>query len=107
MSLHYYCILFVYSVPVQPDDVTLERVDSTTMIVSWTRLTLVELKGLANYTITYSVSGGGSRKRQTGEEGTIMVPWTQDSVTISNLRPNAAYDVSVGTVTSTGQSRKY
>ena len=84
-----------------------ERIDSTTMTVSWSKQTLVELKGLANYTITYSVSGGGSRKRQTGEEGTVMVPWTQNSVTITNLRPNAAYDVSVSSVTSAGSSGKY
>ena len=84
-----------------------ERIDSTTMTVSWSKQTLVELKGLANYTITYSVSGGGSRKRQTGEEGTVMVPWTENSVTITNLRPNAAYAVSVSTVTSVGSSGKY
>ena len=36
-----------------------------------------------------------------------MVPWTESSVTIRNLRPNAAYDVNVGTVTSAGPSGEW
>ena len=81
-----------------------ERIDSTSMMVTWDKLSLVDLKGLANYTVTYSVSGGGgSRKRQV-DQGTMTVPWTENSVTIRNLRSGAAYDVSVQTVTSMGPS---
>ena len=91
------------SVPAQPTNVVVMRVDSTTMRVSWEELTLVELKGLANYTITYTISGG-SRKRQT--PGMVTVPWTNNSVTIDNLQPGAGYDVTVGTITSVGSSGK-
>ena len=81
-----------------------ERIDSTTMLVSWDKLTLVELKGLANYTITYAVREE-SRKRQS-RGGMIMVPWTENNVTIRNLMPSVAYRVNVGTITSTGMSSK-
>ena len=84
-------------------NVVVTRVDATTMTVSWDKLTLVELKGLANYTITYSL-GGDSRKRQA--EGMVTVPWTENSVTIRNLQSGAAYSVTVGTVTSAGDSSK-
>ena len=89
--------------PEQPKNVMINRVDATTMMVSWDKLTLVELKGLADYVITYSL-GGGSRKRQT--EGTVTVPWTENSVTISNLQSGAAYSVAVGARTSVGMSSK-
>ena len=92
-----------YLVPLQPMNVNVERVDATTMIVSWDKLTLVELKGLADYVVTYSL-GGGSRKRQA--EGMVMVPWTNNSVTIRGLQSGAAYSVAVGTRTSAGASGK-
>ena len=94
-----------HAVPPQPRNVTATRIDSTTMMVSWEKLTLVELKGLANYTITYGVMTQ-SRKRQ-AEQGTVMVPWTSNNVTITNLRPAVPYDVSVGTVTTGGTSREW
>ena len=75
------------------------------MMVKWDKFTLVELKGLANYTVTYSPTTQ-SRKRQS-EQGTVTVPWTSNNVTITNLRPSGAYDVSVGTVTTRGMSRKW
>ena len=107
MAVHVYTYVLIcfHSVPAQPQGVMVERVDDTSMLVSWDKLTLVELKGLANYTITYSISTESRRKRQ-AEEGRVMVPWTESSVTIHNLRPNAAYDVNVGTVTSVGPSSK-
>ena len=93
-----------YSVPSQPENVMVERIDSTSIMVTWDRLSLVDLKGLANYTITYSISaGGGSRKRQV-DQGMMTVPWTENNVTITNLRPGAGYIVNVKTMTSIGQS---
>ena len=77
--------------------------DFTSIEVSWKKFTLVELKGLANYVITYSVTTL-VRKRQLG--GTITVPWTENSVIIRHLNPGAQYDVTVTTSTSARMSSK-
>ena len=78
-----------------------QRFDSTSIGVSWTKFTLVELKGLANYIVTYNIIIG-SRKRQLG--GTITVPWTENRVIISDLQPGAEYDITVRTSTAAGSS---
>ena len=95
--------MLIHVVPDQPMNVVINRVDPTTMIVSWDKLTLVELRGLADYIVTYSL-GGGSRKRQA--EDMVRVPWTENSVTIGNLQAGAAYSVTVGAMTSAGMSGK-
>ena len=82
-------------------NVVVVRFDSTSIGVSWTKYTLVELKGLANYTVMYNIIIG-SRKRQLG--GVISVPWTENRVIISNLQPGAEYDVTVSTSTTGGIS---
>ena len=89
--------------PPAPINVVVVRFDSTSIGVSWTKYTLVELKGLANYTVTYNIIIG-SRKRQLG--GTVTVPWTENRVIISNLQPGAEYDVTVSTSATAGTSRK-
>ena len=91
------------SVPPPPENVVVVRFDSTSIGVSWTKFTLVELKGLANYSVTYSIIIG-SRKRQSQLGGTVTVPWTQNQVIISGLQPGAEYDVTVRTLTSAGIS---
>ena len=87
--------------PPPPENVIVVRFDSTSIGVSWTKFTLVELKGLANYIVTYNIIIG-SRKRQLG--GTITVPWTQNQVIIRDLQPGAEYDVTVSTSTTVGIS---
>ena len=87
--------------PPAPKNVVVVRFDSTSIGVSWTKFTLVELKGLANYIVTYNIIIG-SRKRQLG--GTITVPWTQNQVIISDLQPGAEYDVTVTTSSTAGMS---
>ena len=79
------------------------RFDSTSIGVSWTKFTLVELKGLANYIVTYNIIIG-SRKRQTELRGTKTVNWTENQVIISGLQPGAEYDVTVRTSTAAGMS---
>ena len=91
------------SVPPPPENVVVVRFDPTTIGVSWTKFTLVELKGLANYSITYSIIIG-SRKRQSQVGGSMTVPWTQNQVIISDLQPGAEYDITVRTLTSAGIS---
>lgn len=85
---------------------TVARYNSTTIGVRWAKFTLVELKGLASYIVTYSIIIL-SRKRHTEFSGTIDVPWTSSSVFITNLQPGAEYDISVRTSTSAGMSGNY
>lgn len=80
---------------------TVVRFNSTTIGVSWVKFTLVELKGLAIYFITYDIIIS-SRKRVLG--GSVSVPWTNNSIVISNLQAGAEYRVSVQTLTSVGMS---
>ena len=89
--------------PPPPENVVVVRFDSTSIGVSWTKFTLVELKGLASYIVTYNIIIG-SRKRQTELGGMITVPWTQNQVIIRNLQPGAEYDVTVSISTTTGIS---
>ena len=96
---------YYFLVPPPPTNVIVVRFDSTTIGVSWTKFTLVELKGLANYTVTYDIVIG-SRKRQSQLGGMITLPWTQNQVIISDLQPGAEYDVTVRTSTTAGTSGK-
>ena len=89
------------SVPPSPMNVVVVRFDSTTIGVSWSKFTLVELKGLASYIVTYKIVIG-SRRRQLG--GMVTVPWTENQVVISNLQPGAQYDITVTTSTLAGMS---
>lgn len=88
--------------PPAPENVVVVRLDSTTLAVSWNKFTLVELKGLASYVITYDVVIP-SRKRQQFR-GTVNVSWTENSVFITNLQSGAQYDVTVSISTSVGMS---
>ena len=65
--------------------------------------TLVELKGLASYIVTYNIVIG-MRKRQTELRGTMVVNWTENQVIISGLQPGAEYDITVRTSTAAGMS---
>ena len=89
--------------PPPPKNVVFVRFNPTSIGVSWTKFTLVELKGLANYIITYSIIVN-SRKRQSELGGTVTVPWTQNQVIISGLQSGAGYDVTVRTSTAAGMS---
>ena len=80
------------------------RFDSTSIGVSWTKFTLVELKGLANYTVTYNVIIGSIKRQELG--GTITVPWTENHVIISNLQSGVEYYITVSTATATAMSGK-
>ena len=92
-------------VPPRPQNVVVSRLDSTTIAVSWTKLTLVELKGLASYVITYNVIIPTRKKQEF--RGMTNVSWMESSVFLSNLQPGAQYDVTVSIVTSAGTSGTY
>ena len=96
------CILKLYLGPPPPENVVVARFDPTAIAVSWTKFTLVELKGLASYVVSYNLVIP-SRKRQQFR-GVVNVSWTENSVFLSNLQPGAEYDITVYTVTSGGES---
>lgn len=76
------------------------RINSTVIEVTWDRLTLVELKGLAEYVIQYSQMT--TKRRQSGD--IVTVPWTENNLVISNLIPGIEYSVTVSASTSVGTS---
>ena len=91
--------------PPPPQNVVFVRFNPTSIGVSWTKFTLVELKGLANYIVTYSIIINSKKRQSENElEGTITVPWTQNQVIISGLQSGAEYDVTVRTSTAAGMS---
>ena len=94
--------------PPPPENVVVKRFDSTSIGVSWTKFTLVELKGLADYIVTYSIIiDSTSRKRQPQLGGTMTVPWTQNHIIISGLQTGAEYTITVRTSTAAGTSGSY
>ena len=102
-------VLFPFPVPPPPENVVVKRFDSTSIGVSWTKFTLVELKGLADYIITYNIiiDSTTSRKRQSQLGGTMTVPWTQNHIIISGLQTGAEYNVTVRASTAAGISGSY
>lgn len=76
------------------------RISSTALNISWDKQTLVELKGLAKYLVEYSEAS--SVKRQSAR--VVIVPWTETSVTISDLMAGVEYSVMVSVTTSAGMS---
>ena len=88
-------------VPPPPLNVRATQLNATTIGISWTKYTLVELKGLANYVITYDIINASRRR---GFGGTITVPWRDNQAFITNLHSGAQYIISVGTSTSAGIS---
>ena len=81
-----------------PENVNLVKSDATSIDISWKLLTLVELKALVNYTVTYSAASTPN------VANTISVPWTESGITITNLNPGTRYDITVTTTTSSRMS---
>ena len=91
--------------PPTPKNVVVYKINSTAINVTWDKQTLIELKGLADYTVEYSMAVS-NRKRQI-LSGVVTVPWTESNVLITNLTPGVQYDVSVSVATSVGMSGKF
>lgn len=77
------------------------KINSTAINITWDKQTLVELKGLADYIIEYSLAVPNRRRQSSG---IVSVPWTESYVIVTNLTPGAQYDVSVSVSTSAGMS---
>lgn len=91
--------MFYYSsVPsVAPSGVSLIRVNSTTLRVSWQQLSLDDARGfITNYTVTYMASA--SRRQLT----MVTVSADESSAIIPGLPPTVRYGVSVRAWTSAG-----
>lgn len=94
------------AVPPSPKNILVSKISSSAINVSWDQQTLVELKGLAEYMVTYGqINSDG--KRQSSNTATVTVPWTENHVIISNLKSGAQYTVSVSATTSAGTSGNY
>ena len=77
-----------------PHNVKVERLNGTTMNISFTRLSIVEAQGLSvAYTVRYfpQTSGG---KRQAPSQS-MEVPDGQSHLVVRGLDPKTAYDVEV------------
>lgn len=90
---------------VPPRNVTLVRVNSTAVKVSWMPLTLEEARGvIIGYSVMYQTSDSRSRT-----VNTISVDFDASSVVISGLREEERYGVSVAcrTTNGTGQASDF
>ena len=82
--------------PPRPEEVKIAISNSTTLSVSWKRFTLVELKGLASYVITYRATSESSAQ---ANNAIISVPWTQNYTVVTGLSPVVEYNIAVSTAT--------
>ena len=90
---------------IAPQNLSINRISSTVMMVSWTPLSYVEARGfISHYTVAYSPQTSDGRKRQaTGQ--TIDVPGMDSSTTrIEGLVPDTVYTVKVSATTGGGTS---
>ena len=80
-----------------PRDLTVERVNATHMIVSWTALSLVEARGhIIYHTVNYWPASYSE------DIGSINVPHNITRVEISDLLSGETYTVQVSASTSVG-----
>ena len=90
--------VFNTTVPRAPRDLSVERVNATHMIVSWTALSLVEARGhIIYYTVNYWPASSSEDIRS------INVPHNITRVEISDLLSGETYTVQVSASTSVGQ----
>ena len=104
---NYFCCFYLtfpssnVIVPPPPENVVITRFNLTSIQVGWKKFTLVELMGLANYTVSYSAIST-PRTRQT--PNTIILPWSENSVVIHNLIPGTLYRILVSASTTAGEA---
>ena len=87
---------------VSPRNTSVERVSSSMMRVSWTRLTLSEARGfITHYTVAYTPSSSGSKQE---EPNTLYQTVSKHSseTTIEGLDGNTPYVVQVSASTAVG-----
>ena len=93
-----YCNIFNTTVPRAPRDLSVERVNATHMIVSWTALSLVEARGhIIYYTVNYWPASSSE------DINSINVPHNITRVEISDLLSGETYIVQISASTSVGK----
>ena len=86
-----------------PENITVERTDDDTVTVTWEPLSLFEARGFPVYTVTLTPEFN-RRRRQTGDDGVIMVTTNQTNVVIKGLDPDVHYSLTVTVGTSSGEA---
>ena len=95
------CVKFVTSVPRAPERVAVERVDESSMRVSWSELTPERARGhLIHYTIHYWPASDREMVSK------ITVPPNTTSVVIRSLRPGVSYVVQVSATNGAGSGER-
>ena len=104
LSVTYLCGCWLIAPDTAPKNVNVERPTPTTMLVSWTPLTLSEARGFVTfYTVAYTPVLN-SRRRQVSQDTMYMnVSADSSSVTIVGLVGSLAYSVQVLAGTRAGQ----
>jgi len=81
--------------------VNIERLNGTTMNVSWVPLNLVEARGIVqSYVITYEPTSGGSRRKRQQQQA--QVDGSASYGIVGGLQPGVAYNVRVSGQTTVG-----
>ena len=95
--------IFVILAPNVSPQVTVKRLSGTSMIVSWTKLTLTEARGfILNFSIVYYQSSG-NRRRQQFKTVSVTVGNDSTKITISGLDEKLVYSVQVSANTVAGR----
>ena len=101
VSIIILCVLCKFlntTVPRAPRDLTVERVNDTHMIVSWTALSLVEARGhIIYYTVNYWPASNSE------DINSINIPHNITRIEISDLLSGETYTVQVSASTSVGE----
>ena len=96
--IYLHCDLLNTTVPRAPRDLSVERVNATHMIVSWTALSLVEARG---HIIYYTVNYWPASSKE--DINSINVPHNITRVEISDLLSGETYIVQISASTSVGE----
>ena len=93
--------LYLHPVPtVAPKNVTVVRINSTAISVSWNPLTLQEARGWPVYMVFWE------RSSQRTDRAALSVNTNDSSVVIGNLDPTSYYSIVVQVSTAAGTSEE-
>ena len=76
-----------------PENVVFQQINSTTINITWTPLTLFEARGFPIYRVVLTTDANNRRKRQSDP---ISVITTNSFAVVTDLNENTDYSVAVG-----------
>ena len=86
-----------------PENIKVDRIHPTVMVVSWIPLTLSEARGfITSYTVFYSPQVSTTKQESNTMQKTVS--GDVNRTTIHDLDPNTAYDVQMSANTKAGAS---